>query len=107
MAFVVLLSSEEVSGGRWEVLAFSMNRREREREKEKEQNEKIPDPSIHLSHPSHLSISWSCLFVCLFFCCPSFFLFLALPYTLPYYPAMYLDCFLVFELELELGFEVR
>lgn len=74
------------------------------REREKEQNEKIPDPSIH---PSHLSIYCLILFVWFLFYCPSFFFFSYL--TLPYYTAVYLDCFLIFELELELelGFEVR
>lgn len=64
-----------------------MNGREREREllkkgreREKEQNEKIPDPSIHPSHPIYLSISWSCLFVWFFFLLPVFFSYLTLPY---------------------------
>lgn len=103
MVFVLLLSSEEVGG-----TSSSMSGREREREKE--QNEKIPDPSIHQSIPSiYLLADFVCL---VFFLLPVFFPFsyLTLPYlTLPYYTAVYLDCFLVFELELELelGFEVR
>lgn len=78
--------------------------RKKEREREKEQNEKIPDPSIHLSHPSHSIPSIYCLFlfVCLLlFLLPGFSSFF-LPYlTLRYYTAVYLDRFLRFELELE------
>lgn len=78
-----------------------MLKKERTKEGKKEQNEKIPNPSIHQSIPS---IYCLILFVCLllsFFCCPSFFCL-----TLPYCTAVYLDRFVVFELELELGFEL-
>lgn len=95
------------------MLAFSMDGREREREKE--QKDEI-HPSINPIHPIYLLSDLVCL---VFFCCPSFFLTLpdlalpclTLPYltlylALPYCAAMYLDCFFLFELELELGFEL-